>query len=180
MLCNIKIAAIDDGVNTFNDYSEMAELIKNNVKDSNDKMEVEEWLSNFETKVFESTKIINDLISCSFDNNYYIELPGSFFDKKTKVSRVFKIIDNTFIQDKLRIVITFSTFERYKSYVMDFMRQGFVFAINLDEKFDYSSDNIKFLELFDRIFIEKNKYYFKDMKNNVKISNRIISVDEVK
>lgn len=127
-----------------------------------------------------STKIINDLISCSFDNNYYIELPGSFFDKKTKVSRVFKIIDNTFIQDKLRIVITFSTFERYKSYVMDFMRQGFVFAINLDEKFDYSSDNIKFLELFDRIFIEKNKYYFKDMKNNVKISNRIISVDEVK
>ena len=50
----------------------------------------------------------------------------------------------------------------------------------LDEKFEYSSDNIKFLELFDRIFIEKNKYYYKDMKNNGKIRDRIISIDEVK
>lgn len=127
-----------------------------------------------------STIIVNDLISCVFDKNYYIELPGSFFDKKTKVSRVFNIIDNTFIQDRLRIVIDYSCFERYKSYVMEFMRQGFVFAIYLDEKFDYSSENIKFLELFDRIFIEKSKYYYKDMKNNGKIRDRIITIDEVK
>lgn len=127
-----------------------------------------------------STKIIRDLISCSYDNNYYISLPSSFFDKKTKVARIFNIIDNTFIQDRLRVAITFSCFERYKSYVMEFMRQGFVFAIKLDDKFEYSTDNIKFLELFDKIFIKKNKYYFKDMKNNVKIRDRIISVDEVK
>jgi hypothetical protein len=63
---------------------------------------------------------------------------------------------------------------------MEFMRQGFVFAIQLDDKFDYSTDNIKFLELFYRIFIEKSKYYYKDMKNNGKIRDRIISVDEVK
>lgn len=127
-----------------------------------------------------STIIINDLISCDFDKSYYIDLPGSFFDKKTKVARLFNIIDNTFIQDRLRIVIDYACFERYKSYVMDFMRQGFVFAIYLDDKFDYSSENIKFLELFDRIFIEKSKYYYKDMKNNGKIRDRIITIDEVK
>lgn len=127
-----------------------------------------------------STVIINDLISCDFDKNYYINLPGTFFDKKTKVARVFNIIDNTFIQDRLRVVVNYSTFERYKSYVMEFMRQGFVFAISLDENFDYSTENIKFLELFDRIFIENGKYYYKDMKNNGKIRDRIITIGEVK
>ena len=90
------------------------------------------------------------------------------------------IIDNSFIQDRLRVTISYSCFERYKSYVMEFMRQGFVFAIYLDDNFDYSSENIKFLELFDKIFIENKKYYYKDMKNNVKIKDRIITIDEVK
>ncbi len=127
-----------------------------------------------------STMIINDLISCNFDKTYYINIPGSLFDKKTKVARLFNIIDNTFIQDRLRIVVNFSCFDRYKSYVMEFMRQGFVFALYLDEKFDYSTENIKYLELFDRIFMENSKYYYKDMKNNGKIRDRIISIDEVK
>ena len=128
----------------------------------------------------QASMIINDLISSSFEKNYYIDLPGSFFDKKTKVARLFSVVDNVFIQDRLRFVISFSCFERYKSYVMDFMRQGFVFAIYLDGTFDYSSESIKFLELFNRIFIEKSKYYYKDMKNNGKIRDRIIRIDEVK
>ena len=63
---------------------------------------------------------------------------------------------------------------------MEYMRQGFVFAIYLDEKFDYSSENIKYLELFDKIFMENDKYYYKDMKNNGKIRDRIITIGEVK
>lgn len=126
-----------------------------------------------------SCAIINDLISCNFEKYYHVYLPASFFDKKTKVSRVFNIIDNVYIQDKIRSVITYSCFMRYKSYVMEFMRQGFVFAIYLDEDFEYSSENIRFLELFDKIFIENSKYYYKDMKNNVKIGNRIIGISEV-
>lgn len=124
--------------------------------------------------------VINDLITCGFDKNYYLYLPASYFDKKTKIHRLFSIIDNPFIQDRLKIVVSYSCFVRYKSYVMEYIRNGFVFAMYLDEKFEYSSDNIKFLELFDRIFIEKNKYYYKDMKNNGKIRDRIISIDEVK
>ena len=124
--------------------------------------------------------IINNLISCDFDKNYFIHLPSTFFDKKSKVARLFSIVDDLYIQDKIRIVITFACFVRYKSYVMEFMRQGFVFAIYLDEQFDYSSENIKYLELFDKIFIENDKYYYKDMKNNGKIRDRIITIGEVK
>ena len=63
---------------------------------------------------------------------------------------------------------------------MEFIRNGFVFALFLDDSFEFSSDNIEYLELFDKILIKTDKYYYKDMKNNGKIKSRIISVDEVK
>ena len=127
-----------------------------------------------------SAKIANDLIACDFDNEYIVDLPKSYFDKKTKIKGLFGIIDNSYVQDRLRIAIDFETFKRYKSYVFEYMRSGFVFAIKLDESFDYSSENIEYLELFDRIIIGKDKYYYKDMKKSGKIKDRIITVDEVK
>jgi len=126
-----------------------------------------------------AVKIANDLIACDFDNEYIVDLPKSYFSKKTKIKGLFNIIDNTYVQDRLRVAIDFATFARYKSYVMDYMRNGFVFAIKLDDSFDYNSENIEFLELFDKIIIDGNKYYYKDMKKRGKIKDRIITVDEV-
>ena len=62
---------------------------------------------------------------------------------------------------------------------MDYIRNGFVFVIKLDESFDYNSDNIEYLELFDKIIIQSDKYYYKDMKKRGRIKDRIIAVDEV-
>lgn len=126
-----------------------------------------------------SVKIANDLIACDFDNEYIVDLPKSYFDKKTKIKGLFNIIDNAYVQDRLRIAIDFATFTRYKSYVLDYIRNGFVFAIKLDESFDYNSENIEFLELFDKIIMDGKKYYYKDMKKRGKIKDRIITVDEV-
>lgn len=127
-----------------------------------------------------SSKILSDLISCDFDTIYYAYLPGSFFDKKSKLNRVINVVDDIYIQSKLKVIITYACFVRYKSYVLELMRNGFVFGIYLDKSFDYSSDNIEYLEAFDKILMQKGKYYYKDMNNNVKIGNRIVIVDEVK
>lgn len=124
--------------------------------------------------------IIKDLISCNFEKNYYVKFPITLFDKKAKINRLFNIVDNVFIQDRIRIVITFECFSKYGSYVREYMRNGFFFAIILDDTFDYCSENIQYLELFEKIFIDFNKYYYKDMKKSVKIKDRIVSIDEVK
>ncbi len=126
-----------------------------------------------------SLKILDDLIGCEFEKKYLVKLPYSFFDKKNKISSLFSLIDNSYIQDKLRLVVDFHTFSRYKSYVTEYMRQGFIFVIYLDDSFDYSSDNIELLELFEKILLHNDKYYYKDLKKSGKIKNRIISVDEV-
>lgn len=124
--------------------------------------------------------VVKDLVGCNFDKSYFVEFPESLFDKKTKINRVLNIIDNLFIQDRIRIVISYKCFLRYGTYVREYMRKGYFFAIILDDSFDYSSDNIQYLELFEKIFFDFNKYYYKDMKKSVKIKDRIISVDEVK
>lgn len=126
------------------------------------------------------SKVVYDLISCDFDTLYFIDLPKTFFDKKNKLNRIVGVIDNPFIQDKVRIVVTFECFMRYKSYILELKRQGFIFVIYLDKSFDYCSDNIEYLEIFDKIIMENGKYYNKDMLKNDKIGDRIIRVDEVK
>lgn len=124
--------------------------------------------------------IINDLISGNFDSLYFLELPKSFFDKKTKLARLLNVIDNQFIVEKLRLVVTYECFVRYRTYILELMRKGFIFAIYLDESFDYSSENIEYLVTFDKILMLNGKYYYKDMLNNGTINSRIIVVDEVK
>ena len=124
-------------------------------------------------------KILEDIISCNFNTKYFVNLPKSIIDKRSKLNRLMTIIDNEYVVDKLRIVINFDTFDRFRTYIFELMKQGFIFDIFLDDKFNYSSDNIEYLVTFEKIFMLKDKYYYKDMKNNGTIKNRIEIVDGV-
>lgn len=124
--------------------------------------------------------IINDIIAGNFETVYFIELPKSVFEKKTKLARFLNIVDNQFIVEKLRLVVTYECFVRYRTYILELMRKGFIFAVYLDETFDYSSENIEYLVTFDKILMLNGKYYYKDMLKNGTINSRIIVVDEVK
>ena len=84
-----------------------------------------------------------------------------------------------YIADKIRLLINFDTFDRFRTYIFELMKQGFVFDIFLDDKFNYSSENIEYLVTFEKIFMLKDKYYYKDMTNNDKIKGRIEIVDGV-
>lgn len=125
------------------------------------------------------SKIVQDLVACDYATMYYVDFPRSIFDKKAKITRLLSIIDNQYVNEKLRLVINFECFLRYRTYIFELMRQGFFFCIFLDEKFDYSSENIEYLVTFDKIFMLNGKYYYKDMINNGKIKDKIVVVNEV-
>lgn len=124
-------------------------------------------------------KALEDLINYSYDTVYCVGLPKSIIDKKGKLSRLTSLIDNEYIADKIRLLINFDTFDRFRTYIFELMKQGFVFDIFLDDKFNYSSENIEYLVTFEKIFMLKDKYYYKDMTNNDKIKDRIEIVDGV-
>ena len=124
-------------------------------------------------------KILEDIISFNYDTVYCINLPKSIIDKKGKLNRLTTLIDNEYIVDKVRLLINFDTFDRFRTYIFELMKQGFIFDIFLDDKFNYSSENIEYLITFEKIFMLKDKYYYKDMTNNDKIKGRIEIVDGV-
>ena len=125
------------------------------------------------------TKIVEDIINCNFTTKYFVNLPKSIIDKKSKLNRLMTIVDSEYVVNKLRIVVNFDTFERYRTYIFELMKQGFIFDIFLDDKFNYSSDNIEYLVTFEKIFMLKDKYYYKDMTKNGTIKSRIEIVDGV-
>ncbi len=123
--------------------------------------------------------IIEELINNNFNNKYYIKFPKSVFAKQKKKQSMLNIIDNEYIIEKINLIVTFDCFTRYRTYIMELMHDGFKFTLSLDKTFEYSSYNLEYLEVFDTIFMLKDKYYYKDMMNNGKIGKRIIIVDEV-
>ncbi len=126
-----------------------------------------------------AARILEDLISFSYDVIYCINLPKSIIDKKGKLNRLTTLIDNEFIADKIRLLINFDTFDRFRTYIFELMKKGFIFDIYLDDKFNYSSENIEYLITFEKIFMQKDKYYYKDMTKNGTIKGRIEIVDGV-
>ena len=127
-----------------------------------------------------SAKVIDDMMKSDFDKKYYCYLPQTYFSKQGKLSRITSGIDNNFMLDHIILVINFVCFKRYRIYIMQLMRQGFYFALYLDDTFEYCTENLEYLELFENILIQSSKYYYKDMEKNAKINKRIISVNEVK
>ncbi len=129
--------------------------------------------------ILTTVEIINNLLSNNFSNTYYLNFPKSIIDKTTKRNRLLTIIDNDFIIEHINLVITFAAFKLHKNFIIELMHRGFIFTISLDKTFDYCSDNLEYLEMFNNIFMLKDKYYYKDMLNNDKLGKRIIIVDEV-
>ncbi len=126
-----------------------------------------------------TVEIINNLLNNNFNNIYYLPLPKSIFSKTTKINRLLSIIDNEFIIEHINLVVTFAAFKLYKSTIIELMHKGFLFTIALDDSFNYCSENLEYLEIFNNIFMLKDKYYYKDMSKNGKLGKRIIIVDEV-
>lgn len=123
--------------------------------------------------------VINEIIANKFDNIYVVDFPMSIFDKLTKKNRLLGSIDNEFLLEHINLNVTFTCFKKQREEIFDLMHNGYKFSLSLDKGFDYSSDNLEYLEVFDNIFMLKDKYYYKDMLNNGKIGKRILIVDEV-
>ncbi len=126
-----------------------------------------------------TVEIVNNLLNNNFSNIYYIPLPTSIFGKSTKKNRLLSIIDNEFVLEHINLVVTFDAFKKYKNEIIELMHRGFIFTVSLDKTFNYCSDDLEYLEIFNNIFMLKDKYYYKDMLKNGKLGKRIIIVDEV-
>lgn len=116
---------------------------------------------------------IKDILKQNFKKQYIVEFAPTILKKSKKIKSLLNLIDNNAIQEKISMKIRYENFLENKEKIYELMRNGYKFAIILDNSFEINYKNIEDLNMFKYIIINKNlKHYkeiqeFKDSLNNV-------------
>ena len=105
---------------------------------------------------------------------YIVELIDTTIKKKQKLKRLLEIIDNSAMQDKISLKISYKDYIKNKSNISEFIQKGFKIAIELDDTFEFKVAELKRLEIFQFVLMDKNhKDYDEIMKNKNTLNNVI-------
>lgn len=123
-----------------------------------------------------SIQIINDIENIKYNQNYLVDFAKSLFEKKHKLNRLLEIINNSVIQDRINLLISYETFINYKESVYELIKLGFKIAIELDHTFKFEILELKRLTLFSYVLINKNLECYMEILKNKHILENIIEI----
>lgn len=116
-----------------------------------------------------SLEIIKNAIESIYNIEYIVSFPTSILEKKQKTQRLKNIIENEIIKTNIILKITYSDYLENKEIINNWIKEGFNFAIIIDEKYNYEEVERMWLEIFKYIIIEKEKRtYFDERKTIIK------------
>ena len=118
---------------------------------------------------------IKEIDKADFETRYLVNFANTLFEKGKKIKQYLKVLENLAIQDKIILKIELNQFEENKELIYSLMKDGFKFAIVLDNKFKYSDANVKKLEVFKYILVPYNIDCYYDFRaDEDKINNVVI------
>ena len=122
-------------------------------------------------------QIIKDVIRQNFRKQYIVEFAETLLTKPKKIKGLLNIIDNAVVQDKISLKIRNEYYLENKEKVYELMREGFRFAIILDNSFEINYKNMENLKMFKYVLLNKDsKHYSQIMKLNENVNNNIIEI----
>lgn len=122
-------------------------------------------------------QIIKDVIRQNFKKQYIVEFAETLLAKPKKIKGLLNIIDNAAVQDKVTLKIRNEYYLENKEKVYELMREGFRFAIILDNSFEINYKNMENLKMFKYVLLNKeSKHYSQIMKLNENVNNNIIEI----
>lgn len=131
-----------------------------------DKLNVEYYLV--------AADVIQDILRGHFKRQYVVEFAPTILLKPKKMKSILNIINNPAAQDKISLKVKYEDFITYKEQIYELMRQGFRFAIIVDDTMDSSYSTLSKLNVFSYIIINKKlKNYDEIMENRVILKNII-------
>ena len=117
--------------------------------------------------------ILRDVVEANFKDQYIVEFATTLFKKKQKLKRILEIIDDPAVQDKINFKITYEELSKYKKEFSEMMREGYKFAIELDNSIKDPKEVDK-LKMFSCIIVPKKVKLYKELMRRNKKSERII------
>ena len=122
-----------------------------------------------------SLECIKDIEKGNFDKKYIVNLANTLLTKQSKLKQTLRVINNAAIQDKVFLKIYYKDFEENKEILYSLIKDGYKFAVILDDSFNPTQINLKKVSIFDYLIVPQNgKNYQKIMQLETKIINTII------
>ena len=119
-----------------------------------------------------SKKILENAINLKFTNKYFIDFPGSMFEKEKKTKRFFNYIDNPLAKKHLLVNIRYEDYLAYAKIVESLISEGFSFSVTINHQFD---ENYAKLVLFNYIFLyNDSKFYGMMIENEARIMSELV------
>lgn len=123
-----------------------------------------------------SVEIIQDILKGNFKRQYIIEFNTNLFKKKRKLASLLNVINNSAVQDKVNLKITYKEFLQNKDNIYELMRDGFKFAVILDNSFEPEYANFERLNAFYYTIASKKLDYYDKVLTNESIIKRLIKI----
>ena len=121
-------------------------------------------------------QILKDIIKLNFKRQYIVEFADTLLKKPKKLKSLLNIINNSAIQDKICLKIKYEQFVAQKENIYGLMREGYRFAIILDNSFEVDYKNIESLDSFKYIILNKNLKNYDEIIKNSKNKKNIIEI----
>ena len=112
--------------------------------------------------------ILKNIICGDFKSNYLVSIVPSLLKKEDKLKRLLKIFDNDIGKELISIKITYTMFIDNKELILYYIREGFQFAVILDNKYYEDNNNKNTTDIFKYIIInnkEKMTNELKELRN---------------
>lgn len=115
-----------------------------------------------------SVIVLSDLLGFNYDRTYIMDFNSVLLVKKNKLNSLFRIIDLDILKEKLIMKISIDEYITFKDQVDQLIRNGYSFAINMDESFKKIKDNVPF-DVFTYIIFDGKIENIKDFPNIDKV-----------
>ncbi len=142
-------------------FSEYAiNKVWNNKVITENKLQVEYYLVN--------QIILKDIINGKFEFEYLVSIAISLFEKVDKLKKILNILDNDMAKDSITIKVYYEDFMKYKEIIFSYIKEGYKFAIVLDDSYLDDNSNKTILDIFKYIIVTDDKYVtsrIKDLSN---------------
>jgi signal peptidase I len=116
-----------------------------------------------------SSRIAKDIMNYDYNKRYVVYMPNGLYEKEKKMAGLLKLIEDEYAKNHIYILLDANTLISNKKMTTNLKKQGYNFAVVLNEESKINEKNIGALYLADYIFVSK------DIKN---ISNIIGEVPD--
>ena len=109
-------------------------------------------------------KILNDILKQKFYKQYVVEFSETLFKKAKKLKTLLNIINNPASLEQITLKIQYEDYTQNKEKIHDLLREGYKFAVVLDETLKVNDKDIQTLEIFKYAILnnklEKKEIFF--------------------